>query len=252
MHAIVRLTVRAFISSLDRPTLFFILIFPAFFIFVMGYAFTGIIPDFLVGGSRLSYPVFLASGAVTFTVINSGMTVGVIVWFDRKYGMYEQILMGPFRRYEYLASTIIATILVSLVSSGLAFLIALPVLIQGGLTFSGFLYAGLVLVAGSVLFGSIALILSVRLKSSESFQVFNNFIFFIILFTSSVFYPTELAPEPIRIASLLNPLTYLADIFRAGLLGIVDPLLTVKIAVLICESLTLLTAAVLMFNRIQV
>lgn len=252
MHAIARLTVRAFLSSLDRPTLFFILIFPAFFIFVMSFAFTGIIPEFVVGGMRLSYPVFLASGAVTFTVVNSGMTVGVIVWFDRKYGMYEQILMGPFRRYEYLASIIIATILVSLVSAGLAFLIALPVLIQGGLTPTGFLYAGLVLVAGSILFGSLALILSMKVKSSESFQVFNSFIFFIILFTSSVFYPTELAPEPIRIASLLNPLTYLADIFRAGLLGLIDPILAVKIGVLTAESLSLLILAVVLFNRIRV
>ncbi len=252
MHSILRLTLRAFISSLDKATLFFILVFPAFFIFVMGFAFTGIIPDFMVGGAKLSYPVFLASGAVTFTVINSGMTVGVIIWFDRKYGMYEQILMGPFRRYEYLASIILATILVSLLSAGLAFLIALPVLIQGGLTFQGFLYAGLVLIVGSVLFGSIAIILSVRLRSSESFQVFNSFIFFIILFTSSVFYPTEYAPQPIHIISLVNPLTYLADIFRAGLLGLADPMLFLKISVLAGESLILLILAVLMFNRIRV
>ncbi|MEM4296866.1 MAG: ABC transporter permease, partial [Nitrososphaerota archaeon] len=132
------------------------------------------------------------------------------------------------------------------------FLIALPVLIQVVLTLTGFFYAGIVLVAGSILFGSLALILSMKLKSSESFQVFNSFIFFIILFTSSVFYPTELAPEPIRIASLVNPLTYLADIFRAGLLGLIDPILGMKMGVLTAESLSLLILAVFLFNRIQV
>jgi ABC-type polysaccharide/polyol phosphate export permease len=121
------------------------------------------------------------------------------------------------------------------------------------------LYAGVflaacsgLLIVGSVLFGSIAVILSIRLRSSESFQVFNGFIFFIILFTSSVFYPTEYAPQPIYLISLANPLTYIADIFRAGLLGLADPMLFLKVFVLTAESLILLILAVVMFNQIRV
>ena len=251
MRNIFRLAYRAFVSSLDKPTLFFILIFPAFLIFVMGYAYSGIIPSFMLGGETISYPVFLASGAVTLVVVNSGMTVGTIIWFDRKFGMYEQILVGPFRRYEYMAGIILATILVSLLSAGLALTIASPVLAGTPVTLPGLLYAGLTLAVGSVLFGSLALIISIHLRSSESFNVVSNFIFFTILFTSSVFYPAEYAPQPIKLVAELNPLTYLADAFRAGLLGIADSNILFKTGILMAEGFALLAVASLMFSDIK-
>ncbi len=252
MHPIVRLTFRNFVSTLDKATLFFTLVFPLFFIFVQGFAFQGIIPDFELGGTVVSYPVFLAAGAVTFTVINSGMTAGQLLWFDRKHGMFEQILVGPFTRPQYIASMILSTILIGLFSGGLVFALALPVLASAGLTPAGFVFAGLDLVLGSLFFGSLAIVLSIRLKSSETFQVVSTFIFFVFLFTSSVFYPVEKVPVAIQVVSFLNPLTYVADIFRAGLLGLVTPLFAFKLIVLVGESLGMFLLAVLVFRRVKV
>lgn len=251
MQAIVRLVIRNFVSTLDRITLFFNLVFPIFFIFILGFGYTGIVPDFELGGQTVAYPVFLAAGAVAFTVVNSGTTAGQLLWFDRKHGMFEQILMGPFTRGQYLASMVISTVLIGLVSAGFVLLIAVPVLAGTTVTLVGFVYAGLDLALGSLFFGSLALALSVRLRSSEAFQVVSTFIFFIVLFTSSVFYPAETAPLPIQVVSLANPLTYVTDILRAGLLGLVTPLFAFEFVALVGASAAMFALAVRMFRNVR-
>lgn len=253
MNVYVRLTYRNLRANLDRITLFFELIFPLFFIFVQGYALGGIIQPFEVGGVTLSYPIFIAAGAVTLTVINSGTNAGTQLWFDRKNGMFEQVLVGPFSRVQYILSIILATLILGIAGSLLVFAIALPVLGAGlSLTFGGGVLVVLALFLGTMFFGTFAIAISVALKSSETFQITSTFAFFVFLFTSSVFYPPNLAPAPIRIVSFLNPLTYTTDIFRAGLFGAVNPYAVAELVVLAIEAVAMFVIAVLAFRRIRV
>ena len=253
MNVYARLVYRNLRADLDRLTLFFELIFPLFFIFVQGYALGGIIPPFEVGGVTVSYPLFLAAGAVTLTVINSGTNAGTQLWFDRKNGMFEQVLMGPFNRAQYILSIILATLIIGIAGSLLVFLFAFPVLgARAEITPLGM---GLVLLAiflGTTFFGTFAIAISVALKSSETFQIASTFAFFVFLFTSSVFYPPNLAPEAIMTISYLNPLTYTTDLFRAGLFGAFTPFAMLELGVLAVEAAVMFSLAVLAFRRIRV
>ena len=253
MNVYLRLTYRNLRANLDRISLFFELIFPLFFIFVQGYALGGIIPPFEVGSVKLSYPFFLAAGAVTLTVINSGTNAGTQLWFDRKNGMFEQVLMGPFTKAQYIMSIILATLIIGIAGSLLVFLIALPVLgAHLSLTFWGGVMVGLALFLGTMFFGTFAIAISVVLKSSETFQIVSTFAFFVFLFTSSVFYPPNLAPGVIQAVSLLNPLTYTTDVFRAGLFGAMPAYFTVELLLLPIEAAAMFVVAVLAFRRIRV
>lgn len=253
MNVYVRLVYRNLRANLDRLSLFFELIFPLFFIFVQGYALGGIISPFEVGSVTLSYPLFLAAGAVTLTVINSGTNAGTQLWFDRKNGMFEQILMGPFTRAQYILSIILATLIIGIAGSFLVFLIAFPVL-GGGLSVTpqGQVLVALALFLGTTFFGTFAIAISVALRSSETFQIVSTFAFFVFLFTSSVFYPPKFAPAAIQVVSFLNPLTYTTDIFRAGLFGAVTPQVLLELGVLAAEAAAMFTAAVIAFRRIRV
>ncbi|HVG36565.1 MAG TPA: ABC transporter permease, partial [Thermoplasmata archaeon] len=129
MNIYLRLVYRNIRANLDRASLFFELIFPLFFIFVQGFGLNGIVPPFDVGNGRvISYSLFLAAGAVTLTVINGGTNAGTQLWFDRKNGMFEQILMSPFTRAQYILSIILATMILGLGASSLVFLIAFPII----------------------------------------------------------------------------------------------------------------------------
>ena len=253
MNVYVRLVYRNLRANLDRITIFFELVFPLFFIFVQGFAVGAIIPPFQIGGITVTYPVFIAAGAVTLTVINSGTNAGTQLWYDRKNGMFEQILTGPFTRAQYILSIILATLVLGLAGSSLVFIIALPVL---GATLSLTIYGDLLIVAaiflGTLFFGTFAIAISVALRSSETFQIVSTFAFFIFLFVSTVFYPADTAPQVIRAASYLNPLTYTTDVFRAGLFGGFTATVVFELGVLAVEAFVMFGIAVLAFRRIRV
>ena len=86
---------------------------------------------------------------------------------------------------------------------------------------------------GSVLFGSIASIISTRLKSNEGFNVFLNTAFLFFAFVSTAFYPAAGVPEPLATAFYLNPLTYLVDVIRAGIFGPITDFVIIEMIVLV-------------------
>jgi ABC-2 type transport system permease protein len=254
MNIYLRLIYRNLRANLDRASLFFELIFPLFFIFVQGFGLNGIVPPFEIGNGRVvSYSLFLAAGAVTLTVINGGTNAGTQLWFDRKNGMFEQILMGPFTRAQYILSIIFATLIIGVAGSLLVFLLAFPVLgASFSFTLEGALTIGAALFFGTVFFGAFAIALSVALRSSETFQIVSTFAFFIFLFTSSVFFPESTAPSPIRAVSLANPLTYTTDIFRAGLFDAMTSTVSIELSILAIEAAIMFAIAVIAFRRIRV
>jgi len=249
-----RLTYRNLRANLDFASLFFELIFPIFFIFVEGPGLGAVAKQVsLCNGQTVPYQLYLAAGAVTLTVINGGTNAGTQLWYDRKNGMFEQILMAPFSRAQYILSIIFATLIIGIAGSLLVFLIALPVLGAGlQITFQGVLLVASALFMGTILFGSFAISLSVILRSSETFQIVSTFVFFVFLFTSSVFYPSCTAPTAIRIVSLGNPLTWTTDMFRAGLFNSFSSFLTEEIITLAIVAAVVFWISVIAFRRIRV
>jgi len=106
-------------------------------------------------------------------------------------------------------------------------------------------------IAGSILFGSIASIISTRLKSSEGFNVVINTVFLFFAFVSTAFYPAEGAPEPLSTAFYFNPLTYLVDVVRAGIFGNFSALLTIEILVLAILALILFVIATKLLAKLE-
>jgi ABC-2 type transport system permease protein len=215
---------------------------------------SGIIPPFDIGGGRIvSYQLYLAAGAVTLTVINGGTNARTQLWYDRKNGMFEQILMGPFNRAQYIFSIILATLIIGIAGSLLVFLFAFPVLGPGlAITLGGALQVAAALFLGTMFFGGFAIALSVALRSSETFQIVSTFVFFVFLFTSTVFFSGQRAPQVIQTVSLLNPLTYTTDIFRAGLFDAWTPFVGLELLTLGVEATVVFVVAVVAFRRIRV
>jgi ABC-2 type transport system permease protein len=120
-----------------------------------------------------------------------------------------------------------------LASAAIIFIAGLPIIIGGNVTFdiTSSLYLTFALLMGSIFFGSIAIIISTRLKSNEGFTVIINSIFLFFAFASSTFYPPSGLPEPMQYAFYFNPLTYIADIIR-GMFSAVDTFTNIKVLVL--------------------
>jgi ABC-2 type transport system permease protein len=244
MHPVIRLVNRNLTISINPGFLIWQVIFPLIYIFVAGYAYTSLIQEVPFGNKSIGYPAFLASGMIGFNIMNSTLISGIIIWNDRRHGMFEQIMSGPFTRTNYILSNICTIGIVGLVSASLIALVGYPVFfdsIQFSLiTIPMIIFAAIV---GSILFGSIASIISTRLRSSEGFNVIINTVFLFLAFVSTAFYPASGTPEPLRTAFYLNPLTYLVDIIRAGIFGNITEFVVVEMIVLIIIAIVLFIIA---------
>jgi len=189
---------------------------------------------------------------IGFNIMNSTLISGIIIWNDRRHGMFEQILSGPFTRAHYILSNVVTIGIVGLVSATLIAFIAFPVFSESSsfslITIPIIIFAS---ITGSLLFGSIASIISTRIRSSEGFNVIINTVFLFFAFVSTAFYPAEGAPEPLATAFYLNPLTYLVDVVRAGIFDNFTDFVVMEMLVLIVLASSLFIVATKLLTKLD-
>jgi len=252
MHPIIRLVNRNLTISINPGFLIWQVIFPLIYIFVAGYAYTSLIEKVPFGDKNIDYPAFLASGMIGFNIMNSTLISGIIIWNDRRHGMFEQIMSGPFTRTHYILSNICTIGIVGLVSASLIALVGYPVFFESVeftiITIPMIIFAAII---GSILFGSIASIISTRLRSSEGFNVIINTVFLFLAFVSTAFYPASGSPEPLKSAFYLNPLTYLVDVIRAGIFGNITEFVIIEMGILVAIASLLFIIATKLLTKLD-
>jgi len=252
MYTIFRLVNRNLTISINPAFLLWQILFPIIYIFIAGFAYTSLIQQVPFGNKELAYPAFLASGMIGFNIMNSTLVSGIIIWNDRKYGMFEQIMSGPFTRANYILSNICTIGIIGIVSAALIALIGYPVFFESVdfslITIPMIIFAA---VTGSILFGSIASIIATKLRSSEGFNVILNTAFLFFAFVSTAFYPAGGAPEPLKTAFYLNPLTYLVDIIRAGIFGNINEFILIEMTILVVISTILFVIATKLLTKLD-
>lgn len=252
MHPVLRLINRNLTVSLNPGFLIWQVVFPLIYIFVVGFAYTSLIPGVTYNNAEVSYPAFLATGMIGFNIMNSTLVSGLIIWNDRRHGMFEQIMSGPFTRMQYVLANICTIGIVGTISAALIVAVGFPVFQEAAVITP---YTALMIifaaVTGSVLFGSLASIISTRLTSSEGFNVVTNTTFIFLAFASTAFYPAEGAPEGLGMVFYVNPLTYLVDAIRAGIFGGITGTVLVEMAALSAIAAVLFVVAARMMTRLD-
>jgi ABC-2 type transport system permease protein len=189
---------------------------------------------------------------IGFNIMNSTLISGILIWNDRKHGMFEQIMSGPFTRSHYILSNIFTIGIVGLVSASLIAVVGYPVFFDS-VEFSLFTIPILIFgaITGSILFGSLASIISTRIHSSEGFNVIINTVFLFFAFVSTAFYPADGVPEPLRSAFYLNPLTYLVDVIRAGIFGTITEFVILEMLILVVIASALFVIASKLLTKLD-
>lgn len=249
---ILRLTYRNLVASVDKVFLIWQVVFPIFYIFISGYSYSALIGNqgIRLGDIFVSYPSYLAVGMIGFNVMNSSTVAGSIIWNDKRNGMFQQLLVMPFTKLQYIISNLVTIMIMGLASALLILLVGLPTMLgSANPTLWSIPYTIFAIIIGSIFFGSFIVIISTRLKSSEGFNVISNGIFLFFAFASSTFYPAEGVTEPLRTAFYINPLTYIVDITRAGIYSQITDFVIVEVVVIsILSSIAFFIAAISMLR----
>jgi ABC-2 type transport system permease protein len=255
LNAVVILLYRNLVASIDKVFLVWQVLFPIVYIFIAGYSYSALIGEQGVGlgSANVPYPAYLAAGMIGFNMMNSSTIAGSIIWNDKRNGMFQQILVMPFARMEYIAGSIITIMLMGLASAGLILIAGAPTLVGSAQpTFVGSMYVLYALITGAIFFGSIAVIISTRLKSNEGFNVIVNSVFLFFSFVSTAFYPTQGVPGALSTAFYANPLTYIVDITRAGIFNQIDFFTNVEVGVIAAITVAAFLLATLSMLRMRI
>ena len=182
------------------------LIQPAIWIIVIGNTFASTRPLIQSVGFSGTYIEFMAPGVIMLTAIFTSIFGGVNTLWDRRYGFMNKALTSPISRSSIALGKMLAISLISALQSSLILGIALAL----GVHFANLILVipiMLIVIAFSLGFSGISVIVAATSKSQETFWGVINFLGMPLFMLSPALFPLVLLPSWLAFVAKLNPVT---------------------------------------------
>jgi ABC-2 type transport system permease protein len=166
------------------------------------------------------YAKFIVPGLVALGVVSNAYSNTASSLFVMKLqGTVVDLLVSPLTDGQILVGFVGAAVLRGL-------LVGLVMWVVAG-TFEGFtlahpLVALVLVVLAAVLFGALGLVTAIWASTFEQVNFFPTFFITPLTFLGGVFYSVQMLPPALRRFTLANPIFYMVDGVRYGMLGISD------------------------------
>ena len=217
------------------------LIQPAIWIIVIGNTFASTRPLIQAVGFSGSYIEFMAPGVIMLTAIFTSIFGGVNTLWDRRYGFMNKALTSPISRSSIAFGKMLAISLISALQSSLILGIALAL----GVTIPNLLMVipiMIIVIAFSLGFSGISVIVAATSKSQETFWGVINFLGMPLFMLSPALFPLELLPNWLAFIAKLNPVTYSVLLIRQMMTGSIEPFSVVLDMAVICGFVVAMVA----------
>jgi len=226
-----------------------------FFLAIFGLGLGG----FIGGFSGINYLSYMAPGVIGMGLLFGSVFSGVSIIFDRQFGFMKEMLVAPVSRTSIIVGKIIggattATIqgIILMIVAGVmgAFSLSLTFLI-GTFTAIG---AMLLITSGFV---GLGVAIGSTLNDFHAFQLLSTFVMWPMFMLSGVFFPIDVAPLPLQVAMLCDPMFYGVELLRWCLLGngsiILGPIgWLISLLVIILFNALMVSLGTLLFSRAQI
>lgn len=170
--------------------------------------------------SGFSYMDFIVPGLVMMAVVNNSYANVVSSFFSQKFQRsIEELLVSPVPNHVILAGFVTGGIARGLCVGVIASVIAL---LFSGLHMHNIFITVLVILLASTVFSLGGFINAVYARNFDDISIIPTFVLTPLIYLGGVFYSVELLPEPWESISHLNPIFYMVNAFRYGILGISD------------------------------
>ena len=201
--------------------IFWDVVYPLGYLLVFGVGLNSAV-HFTGGPGAADYNAFFLAGVLGMASFGIASNTAWSFFLDRDNGIYFEMLTYPISRAQYLVGKVLFNIGIALVQAtvtiGLAdVLLGVPVR-----------WAMLPLVAFLVIIGTagwffLYAIFAVLIRRNDAFNTLTSVFYFVLLFSSSMFYPLEPLPAPLRLAAYANPITWQVDVLRYATTGLGNP-----------------------------
>jgi ABC-2 type transport system permease protein len=207
------------IRTTSLTWMFYDIFMPLLYLLVFGIGFNSAFPDgVVVDGVSLSYNAFFLAGVLSMASFGIAINTAYGFFVDRENGIFYEFLTYPMTRSEFLVGKILFNCLLALVQAATTIVVGSALLglpIRWDLL--GLVAIGQVLgTAGWFFF---LMTFAIRIRRNDMFNTFLNVVYFVLMFSSSMFYPTEALPRWLQTVSLGNPLSWHTDVLRYATVG---------------------------------
>jgi len=166
------------------------------------------------------YIDFIVPGIIMMAVITNSYANSVSSFFGAKFQSHiEEVLVAPVHNVVILAGYIIGGVCRGLMVGAL---VAVVSLFFTRLTIENPLITLLVVVMTSMLFSIGGIINSVFAKGFDDISIIPNFVLTPLTYLGGIFYSIKLLPDFWQNLSMINPVLYMINGFRYGILGTSD------------------------------
>ena len=177
-----------------------------------------------------SYMQFVVPGLIMMAVVTNSYSNIVSSFFGAKFGhSIEELLVSPVPNWIILAGFVVGSVsrglLVALIVTVLSLFFADLHVQHMGVTI-------LVVLLTAILFSLFGFINAVFANSFDDISIVSTFILTPLIYLGGVFYSLDLLPDFWEGVSRLNPLVYVVNGFRYGVLGVSDVNVTFALAMI--------------------
>lgn len=177
------------------------------------------------------YMDYIVPGLIMMAVITNSYANVVSSFYGSKFQHnIEEMLVAPLPNY-LIVSGYVAGGLARGITVGIA--VTLTSLFFSDLRIHDFWVAGSVIVLTSILFSLAGLINGVYAKSFDDISIIPTFVLTPLTYLGGIFYSISMLPAFWQKVSLVNPILYMVNAFRYGILGVSDIGLAASYAIIL-------------------
>jgi ABC-2 type transport system permease protein len=179
----------------------------------------------LIGGrigtmGGFSYMEYIVPGLVIMSVITNSYGNMVSSFFGAKFGKHiEELLISPLPNWVILAGYVSGALLRGLMVGAVVLLVSL---FFTHLQVAHLLVAISVLLLTAVVFSLAGMVNAIYAQKFDDIAIIPTFILAPLTYLGGVFYSIDLLPEFWQKVSVFNPILYMVNGFRYGILGVSD------------------------------
>ncbi len=204
-------------------------------------------------GSRIgemggfNYMNYIAPGIIMMAVINNAYANVASSFYSAKFQSHiEELLVAPVPNYlilaGYVAGGIARGLFVGLIVTIVSLFFTSIEIQHLGITIS-------MVVLSAIMFALGGFINAMYAQSFDEIAIIPTFILTPLTYLGGVFYSISLLPEFWQNVSLFNPILYMVNAFRYGMLGVSDIKVEVAFAIIISCIIALSSFALYLLNK---
>jgi len=193
------------------------------------------------------YMQYIAPGLIMMSVITNSYGNVVSSFFSAKFQRHlEEMLVAPLPNFYivlgYVAGGVIRGLLVGTVVTIVAMFFTRLEINSIPVTIS-------IVVLTSFVFSLAGMINAMLARKFDDIAIIPSFVLAPLTYLGGVFYSISLLPDLAQRASMMNPILYMVNAFRFGMLGISDINIGLAYAIILVFSIGLFSICLILMNR---